>query len=222
MAGEYYRTLGPGERTRHLLGQVFWIPAYEHMEDYHVVRPGPWDRSQPVTKALFFIDKKTISTIGNSTDLFQHMPIPELKILADEELIVKKVKRRPGVLVIREGVSSRRLANMLTGILPRKPNPDCHVFAPVVSLRKEGNVGRDYPRGFIDKVRASGSVRVFWVDEPLFDKASDFFRKSERSTLSFTDCASFALMKDLSLTDAFAFDSNFREAGFQVYPEAAT
>jgi hypothetical protein len=154
MAGEYYRTLNPGERSRHVLGQIFWIPAYERMEDYHVVRPGPWDRTQPITTALFSIEKKSISTIGHSTNLFQHMPLPELKILADEELIVKKVKRRPGVLVIREGVSPRRLANVLAGILPRKPNPDCHVFAPVVSLRKEGNVGRDYPDGFIDKVKA--------------------------------------------------------------------
>jgi hypothetical protein len=154
MASDCYRTLTPGERCRHLLGQIFWIPAYEHMEDYHVIRPGPWNRTQPITTPLFFIDKKSISTIGNSTDLFQHMPIPELKILADEELIVKKVKRRPGVLVIQEGVNPRRLANVLAGILPKKPNPDCHVFAPVVSLRKEGNVGRDYPDGFIDKVKA--------------------------------------------------------------------
>jgi hypothetical protein len=91
MSDEYYRMLDPAERSRHVLGQIFWIPAYEHMEDYHVLRPGPWDRTQPVATALFFVDKKSISTIGHSTDLFQHMPVPELKILADEELIVKKV-----------------------------------------------------------------------------------------------------------------------------------
>ena len=160
MAGEYYRALTPGERGRHVPGQVFWIPAYEHMEDYHVIRPGPWDRTQPITTALFFIDKKSINTIGNSSDLFQRMPIPELKILADEELVVKKVKRRPGVLVVREGVNPRRLANLVAGTSPRKPNPDCHVFAPVVSLRKQGNVGRDYPDGFIEKVK-SGELPEF-------------------------------------------------------------
>lgn len=154
MASEYYRALTPGERGRHVPGQVFWIPAYEHMEDYHVIRPGPWDRTQPITTALFFINKKSINTIGNSSDLFQHMPLPELKILADEELIVKKVKRRPGVLVVREGINPRRYANVIAGPLSRKPNPDSHVFAPVVSLRKEGNVGRDYPDGFIEKVKA--------------------------------------------------------------------
>ena len=160
MASQYYRALTPGDRSRHLLGQIFWIPAYEHMQDYHVIRPGSWDRNQPITTALFRIDRRTINSIGHSTDLFQHMPIPELKILADEELVVKKVKRRPGILVVREGVDPRRLANAVVGRGPAAPNPSCHVFAPVVSLRKEGNIGQDYPEGFIEKVKA-GSLPEF-------------------------------------------------------------
>ena len=84
MAGQYYRALTPSDRSRHLLGQVFWIPAYEQMQDYHVIRPGPWDRYQPISTAQFRIEPRTIGTIGRSTDLYQHMPIPELKILADE------------------------------------------------------------------------------------------------------------------------------------------
>jgi hypothetical protein len=165
MAGDFYRALAPADRSRHLLGQVFWIPAFEHMEDFHVIRPGRWDRTQPITTSLFFIEKKSLSAIGHSTDLFQRMPIPELKILADEELIVKKVKRRPGILVVREGINPRRIANVLAGTSLKKPNPDCHVFAPVVSLRKEGNVGRDYPDGFIDKVKA-GDLPEFIYLQP--------------------------------------------------------
>ena len=56
-------------------------------------------------------------------------------------------------MVVWEGVNPRRLANVLVGMLPKKANPDCHVFAPVVSLRKVGNIGRDYPDGFIEKVK---------------------------------------------------------------------
>ena len=74
---------------------------------------------------------------------------------------------------------------------------------------------------FADKVRTSGSVRVFWVDEPLFDKALGFFHKSDGSSWSFTDCTSFALMNELSIADAFAFDGHFREAGFRLCPEPA-
>ena len=72
--------------------------------------------------------------------------------------------------------------------------------------------------GFIDKIRKSKSIRVFWVDEGLFEKALDVFRNSDHKLWSFTDCTSFALMRDLSVSEAFTFDSHFREAAFQALP----
>jgi predicted nucleic acid-binding protein len=71
---------------------------------------------------------------------------------------------------------------------------------------------------FIDKIRRSKSVRVFWIDESLFEKALDVFRKSDRKSWSFTDCTSFALMRDLSVSETFTFDAHFREAAFQALP----
>ena len=71
---------------------------------------------------------------------------------------------------------------------------------------------------FIDKVRRSSSVRIFWIDENLFEKALTIFRKSNHKSWSFTDCASFALMRELSVADAFTFDSHFGEATFQGLP----
>jgi predicted nucleic acid-binding protein len=71
---------------------------------------------------------------------------------------------------------------------------------------------------FIDKIRKSKSVRIFWVDEGLFEKALEIFRKSDHKSWSFTDCASFALMRELSVSEAFAFDSHFREAGLHALP----
>jgi uncharacterized protein len=71
---------------------------------------------------------------------------------------------------------------------------------------------------FIDKIRKSKSVRIFWLNESLFDKALDVFRKRNESVFSFTDCTSFALMKDLSITEAFTFDGHFQQAGYQKLP----
>jgi uncharacterized protein len=71
---------------------------------------------------------------------------------------------------------------------------------------------------FIDKIKKSKSVRVFWVEEGLFEKALDMFQGSDRKGWSFTDCTSFALMKDLLIPEAFTFGSHFREAGLQVLP----
>ena len=71
---------------------------------------------------------------------------------------------------------------------------------------------------FIDKIRKSKSIRIFWVSENVFDKALDIFRKRSDAMWSFTDCTSFALMSDLSITEAFTFDSHFEQAGFQKQP----
>lgn len=67
---------------------------------------------------------------------------------------------------------------------------------------------------FIEKIRRSKSIRVFWIDEGLFEKAEVIFRKSGRMSWSFTDSTSFALMRELSISDAFAYDKHFKEAGF--------
>ena len=71
---------------------------------------------------------------------------------------------------------------------------------------------------FIDKIRESKSVRVFWIDDSLFEKALGIFRKSDRKAWSFTDCTSFALMRELSVSQAFTFDSHFGEAGLHAIP----
>ncbi len=71
---------------------------------------------------------------------------------------------------------------------------------------------------FIDKIRKSKSLRVFWIDEGLFEKALGTFRASGHRSWSFTDCTSFALMKELSVAEAFTFDKHFDEAGLGAYP----
>ena len=71
---------------------------------------------------------------------------------------------------------------------------------------------------FIEKIRKSKSIRVFWIDEGLFEKALVIFQKSDHKTWSFTDCTSFALMRELSVSEAFTFDRHFREAGLFALP----
>lgn len=71
---------------------------------------------------------------------------------------------------------------------------------------------------FINKIRKSKSVRVFWIDEGLFEKALVIFQKSDHKSWSFTDCTSFALMGELSVSNAFTFDRHFNEAGLAAFP----
>lgn len=78
--------------------------------------------------------------------------------------------------------------------------------------------GLDAATTFLDKVRRSESVKVFWVGEELFDKAAELFKGSGGRSWSFTDCTSFALMRELSLRDSYSFDKHFADAGFEARP----
>lgn len=49
--------------------------------------------------------------------------------------------------------------------------------------------------------------------------AVNLFRKFADQAVSFTDCASFVLMKKHSINRAFSFDRHFLIAGFEVKPE---
>lgn len=55
--------------------------------------------------------------------------------------------------------------------------------------------------------------RVLLKDET---DAWKFFVKLPGRGVSFTDCTSFALMKRLGIRDVFAFDADFKKAGFNI------
>ena len=58
-------------------------------------------------------------------------------------------------------------------------------------------------------------IRVTPADER---KAWETFRRCHDKRFSLVDCTSFALMRQLGLKEAFAFDGNFGEAGFTRLP----
>jgi predicted nucleic acid-binding protein len=65
----------------------------------------------------------------------------------------------------------------------------------------------------------SPSVRLIHVDEALFDEAWQYFTRHEDKSYSFTDCLSFAVMKQFEIQTALTFDRHFVQAGFQKIPE---
>lgn len=56
-------------------------------------------------------------------------------------------------------------------------------------------------------------VRTQRIDQGLADKAWDWLRVRDEREYSFVDASSFALMRALKITDAFAFDGDFTAAG---------
>jgi len=62
---------------------------------------------------------------------------------------------------------------------------------------------------FSKKVRKSQVVKVLSVSDKVEGKAVDLFEKYDDKTFSFTDCVSFAVMRDLDIQEVFAFDEHF-------------
>ena len=65
-----------------------------------------------------------------------------------------------------------------------------------------------------------GSRRVRWefIDSARFDRALEIFFQQRDKGYSFTDCTSFAVMRELKLTKALTTDKHFKQMGFDVAP----
>jgi len=59
---------------------------------------------------------------------------------------------------------------------------------------------------------------VHWVSPELHEISANNLFAANRRSLSLVDCSSFAVMRQLGLHVAFAFDRHFAQAGFTVVP----
>jgi predicted nucleic acid-binding protein len=67
---------------------------------------------------------------------------------------------------------------------------------------------------FRNSVRQSRQLNVMRITETLEDQAWEIFARYHDKDFSFTDCTSFAVMQQLGITTAFAFDEHFEQFGF--------
>jgi uncharacterized protein len=67
---------------------------------------------------------------------------------------------------------------------------------------------------FLDLLDRSARVRVLHVAPPHEAAAIAWLRSRHDREYSHVDATSFAVMRDLDLTEAFAFDGDFSAAGF--------
>lgn len=67
---------------------------------------------------------------------------------------------------------------------------------------------------FLDTIERTELVRLEWIGPERFHKAGALFRKHADKEWSFTDCVSFAIMRELRVSDAFTTDHHFKQASF--------
>jgi predicted nucleic acid-binding protein len=61
------------------------------------------------------------------------------------------------------------------------------------------------------------AVHTEFISQDRFHQSIEVFRRYNRDkTWSFTDCTSFAVMKELKIKTAFTFDDHFDQMGFKI------
>jgi uncharacterized protein len=71
---------------------------------------------------------------------------------------------------------------------------------------------------FLDLLEASPRIHRVPVERALEEEAEQLLRRFHDQRFSYADGVSFAVMRSLAVTDAFAFDHHFSTAGFVRVP----
>ena len=71
----------------------------------------------------------------------------------------------------------------------------------------------------LDTLVQEGVVAVVWITEAIAQDAWQVFEQfNVDKKWSFTDCVSYVVMKQRSITEAFTFDHHFQQMGFTKLP----
>lgn len=92
-----------------------------------------------------------------------------------------------------------------------------HVFSESITLMRarKGYLAACRLGNFILNSRI---VEIADVPAQTRGRAWEVFIKYSDKDFSFTDCTSFVVMRELGITDAFAFDDHFAQMGFTLRP----
>lgn len=79
-------------------------------------------------------------------------------------------------------------------------------------------LGLDAAEQWLDFISRSPRCKTEWITPELEEKAARWFFKWRDQTFSFTDCTSFALMREYGIKTALTADKHFTIAGFNMIP----
>jgi predicted nucleic acid-binding protein len=92
-----------------------------------------------------------------------------------------------------------------------------YIIAETLTLM-QGRLGHRKTVSFGEWLLSAPQVRQVRLDVDLWNEAWQLFKKYDDKEFSFTDCASFVVMRREHLVDAFTFDHHFTQMGFRLWP----
>jgi predicted nucleic acid-binding protein len=118
-------------------------------------------------------------------------------------------------LLSAEDASHRKASAVMeeAGRLRRRAVTTDYVLDETATLLRARGLTK-HLKEFLRMTETSEALSIEWMTPERFAAARTFMLKHLDQEFSFTDCASFVVMKELRLTDALATDKHFRIAGF--------
>lgn len=80
----------------------------------------------------------------------------------------------------------------------------------------ERRLGKRHARHLVAHLLAP--IETVWIDEPTHNTAASAYVATAASGPSLVDFASFEVMRNRGVTQAFALDRDFADAGFELIP----
>ncbi len=68
----------------------------------------------------------------------------------------------------------------------------------------------------LDRLRRNPRVVILPPTEEMFERGVELYAERPDKDWSFTDCISFVVMRDMSITEALTGDRHFEQAGFKA------
>ena len=97
--------------------------------------------------------------------------------------------------------------------------PNLAIRYPVLAEVCDGladPLNRQFAVHLVDRIATAGPLRAVQGSDELFERGFALYRQRVDKDWSLTDCISFVVMADESLTDALTADHHFAQAGFTV------
>ena len=105
----------------------------------------------------------------------------------------------------------------LTELIEARDDLVTHNYVVVESSALiQRRLGAEAVRVFLDDILPA--VRIHWIDESTHRLATAAMVASLNRGISLVDWTSFAVIRELSIDQAFAFDADFGAQGFQLIP----
>jgi predicted nucleic acid-binding protein len=79
-------------------------------------------------------------------------------------------------------------------------------------------LGLDAASAWWQQIDGTGRLRWERVEDDRFERARHLFFQYRDKDLSFTDCTSLAIMRELKLTTVITTDRHFQQMGYEVLP----